>query len=51
MEMIGWLDLGFFWEISRMYCLMRCEASRVGKNYEGAYCLQTQDGCEKTVFS
>jgi len=51
MEFIGWLDLGFSWEISRVHCLLSCEVGRMVKNYEGANCLQIQDGCEKTVFS
>jgi len=51
MEFIGWLVLGFSWEISRMYYLLRYVASRLVKNYGGAYCLQLQDGGEKTVFS
>jgi hypothetical protein len=43
MEFIGWLDLGFSRKISLVYCLLRCEASRLVKNYEGAYRLQLQD--------
>ena len=51
MEFIGWLDLGFSWEVSRVYSLLRCEAGRLVGNCEGAYCLHLQDGCKKTVLS
>jgi len=47
MEFIVCLDLGFSWEISRAYSLLRRKASRLVKNYEGAYRLQLQ----KTVFT
>jgi len=47
MEFIGCLDLGFSWEISRVYSLLRRKASRLVKNYEGAYRFQLQ----KTVFT